>query len=98
MFKKIDTDGNGTLDQEEFMAVMEQVENILDDYPEATPDEVLKAALETIVNEDDEEGGAGGDVMAEADAEMNELEILYQQRDALVQKLKEKERYAPGKL
>lgn len=97
VFKKIDTDGNGTLDQEEFMAVMEQVENILDDYPEATPDEVLKAALETIVV-DDEEGGDWKGIEAQADAEMNELEVLYKQRDALVKKLKEKERYAPGKL
>lgn len=102
VFKKIDVDGSGKLEQEEFMAVMEQVENILDDYPEATPDEILKAALETIDandaggSEDDMEGmeGVWGQSQMVADAELNELELLYQQRDALVRKLKEKERYA----
>lgn len=98
VFKKIDADGNGTLDQEEFMAVMEQVENILDDYPDASPDEILKSALEAIVVDDDEKDD-WKQIENDADAEMNELEVLYKQRDALVKKLKEKERYnAPGRL
>lgn len=74
---------------------MQQVENILDDYPEATPDEVLKAALETIVAKDDEDDWR--EIEKDADAEMDELQILYKQRDALVKKLKEKE-FGPSSL
>lgn len=90
VFKAIDVDGSGVLEEDEFSAVINSMSITMENYPDASPQEIFKMALQSIEQDkaEQEEQGVIKEKPRGNDAELDELEQLYAQRDALLSKLK----------